>query len=51
MPFPMTVGTTVMMNSSIASSSRKDAMISPVDHPDVLARLRAESLSLDDLGM
>jgi hypothetical protein len=29
MPAPMKVGTTVMMNSSIASSSRKDPMISP----------------------
>ena len=29
MPSPMKVGTTVMMNSSIASSSRKDPMISP----------------------
>ena len=29
MPSPMKIGTTVMMNSSIASSSRKDPMISP----------------------
>jgi hypothetical protein len=29
MPSPMKVGTTVMMNSSIAASSRKDPMMLP----------------------
>ena len=41
----MKIGTTVMMNSSIAASSRKDQMIlASAHHPDVLASLCAEAV-------